>query len=98
MEVIKDIPVDKGYRTNFPTLKTLKTLGVTTRDSVVAVDRIKHTHSPYLSEWKALRRRLLQEQWKECKMTMPPIKHSHMQVIQSPDLFIAMSFRLLRAN
>jgi hypothetical protein len=50
MEVIKDIPVDKGYRTGFPTLKTLKALGVATRDSVIAVDWIQHTHSLYLSE------------------------------------------------
>ncbi|KAJ5691780.1 hypothetical protein N7462_001203 [Penicillium macrosclerotiorum] len=80
MEVVKDIPITEGYRTNFPTLRTLKTLGITTRDSVVAVDRISHTRSAYLSEWIALRSRLPQEKWKECKVTMPPITHSHMQV------------------
>jgi methionine synthase II (cobalamin-independent) len=80
MEVIKDLPITEGYRTNFPTLRTLKSLGIAARDSVVAVDRIQYTKSPYLSEWQALRARLPQEQWKDCKMTMPPITHSHMQV------------------
>ncbi|KAJ5152567.1 uncharacterized protein N7482_009045 [Penicillium canariense] len=80
MEVIKDIPISKGYRTNFPTLRTLKALGIMTRDSVVAVDRISRSDSPYLSEWKALRSRLPRELWKDCKLTMPPITHSHMQM------------------
>jgi methionine synthase II (cobalamin-independent) len=81
MEVVEAIPVDQGYRTGFPTLKMLKSLGIPTRDSVVAVDRIKNTDSPCLSEWKSLRSRLSQEQWKDFKLTMPPITHSHMQVI-----------------
>lgn len=55
MEVIKDIPLTEGYRTNFPTIRTLKALGITSRDSVVAVDRIVHTRSAYLSEWMTLR-------------------------------------------
>ncbi|OKP05859.1 hypothetical protein PENSUB_6579 [Penicillium subrubescens] len=80
MEVVEAIPVDQGYRTGFPTLKMLKSLGIPTRDSVVAVDRIKNTDSPCLSEWKSLRSRLSQEQWKDFKLTMPPITHSHMQM------------------
>jgi methionine synthase II (cobalamin-independent) len=80
MEVVKTIPLAEGYRTNFPTLRTLKTLGVTTRDSVVAVNRVSHTQSAYLSEWMTLRNLLPQEKWRECKLTMPPITHSHMQV------------------
>lgn len=58
MEVVKAIPIDEGSRTSFPTLKLLKSLGIPTRDSVIAVDRIIHTQSPYLSEWKSLRNRL----------------------------------------
>ncbi|GLI79456.1 hypothetical protein PoHVEF18_007791 [Penicillium ochrochloron] len=80
MEVATAIPVDEGYRTGFPTLKILKSLGIPTRDSVIAVDRIKHTQSPYLPEWKTLQARVPQEQWKDCKLTMPPITHSHMQM------------------
>lgn len=92
MEVIKAIPVDEGYRTSFPTLKTLKSLGIPTRDSVIAVDRIKNIDSPYISEWKSLRARVPQEQWKDCKMTMPPITHSHMQVIHLPRLSLQFLF------
>lgn len=80
MEVVKNIPLDEGYRTNFPTVRTLKSLGITTRDSVVAKDRISHTRSAYLTEWTALCSLLPQERWSECKLTMPPITHSHMQV------------------
>lgn len=80
MEIIKDIPILKGFRTNFPTMKTLLSLGITTRDSVVAVDRIRHSRSAYMSEWQSLRRLVPEDQWRECKLTMPPITHNHMQV------------------
>ncbi|KAJ5110408.1 hypothetical protein N7532_000943 [Penicillium argentinense] len=80
MEVVKDIPLDQGYRTNFPTLRTLKSLGIGTRDSVVATGKIRHTHSAYLSEWEALCRLLPEDKWKECKLTMPPVTHIHMQM------------------
>ncbi|CAI7616847.1 unnamed protein product [Penicillium glandicola] len=80
MQVIKDIPVADGYRTGFPTAKTLQKLGIQTRDSVAAVDRIRHVESTYMSEWKALRSLLPREKWHECKLTMPPITHLHMQM------------------
>lgn len=80
MEVVHTIPIPEGYRTNFPTLGKLKSLGITTRDSVIAVDRIRHTHSAYMSEWQSLRRFVPEDKWKECKLTMPPITHNHMQV------------------
>ncbi|KAJ5949766.1 hypothetical protein N7454_001350 [Penicillium verhagenii] len=80
MEIIHGIPIPEGYRTNFPTLRTLKSLGVTTRDSVIAVDRIRHNQSAYMSEWQALRRLVPEDKWKECKLTMPPVTHNHMQL------------------
>jgi methionine synthase II (cobalamin-independent) len=80
MEVVKDIPLDQGYRTNFSTLRTLRSLDINSRDSVVTTGRIRHTHSAYLSEWEALRRLLPEDKWKECKLTMPPVTHFHMQV------------------
>ncbi|KAJ5771050.1 uncharacterized protein N7511_003101 [Penicillium nucicola] len=80
MQVVKDIPVANGLRTGFPTVKALQKLGITTRDSVVAVDKISHTESAYLSEWKALSALLPPARWRECKLTMPPITHLHMQM------------------
>lgn len=77
IEVIKAVPVPEGYRTSFPTVRILQELGISTRDSIMAVDRIRHTHSPYLSEWHALRSLLPPEQWCECKLTMPPVTHGH---------------------
>jgi methionine synthase II (cobalamin-independent) len=80
MKVVNDIPVANGFRTGFPTVTTLQKLGVETRDSVVAVDKIEHVESAYLSEWKALSALLPPARWRECKLTMPPITHLHMQV------------------
>ncbi|KAJ5960766.1 uncharacterized protein N7479_007916 [Penicillium vulpinum] len=80
MQIVKDIPVDVGFRTGFPITKTLQKLGIKTRDSVVAVDRVRHVESTYMSEWKALRSLLPREKWHECKLTMPPITHLHMQM------------------
>ncbi|KAJ5618481.1 hypothetical protein N7528_006592 [Penicillium herquei] len=80
MEIVEAIPIPEGYRTKFPTLKTLKSLGVTTRDGIVAVERIRHTKCAYMSEWDSLRRLLPEEKWRECKLTMPPITHNHMQL------------------
>ncbi|KAJ5833964.1 hypothetical protein N7474_002275 [Penicillium riverlandense] len=80
IEVIKAIPIPEGYRTSFPTVRILQELEISTRDSIVAVDHICHTHSPYLSEWHALRSLLAPEQWRECKLTMPPVTHGHMQM------------------
>lgn len=80
MEIVKDIPLPQGYRTKFPTVKTLLSLGINTRDSAVAVNRIRHTRSAYMSEWQSLRRFVPENRWSECKLTMPPITHNHMQV------------------
>ncbi|OQD89475.1 hypothetical protein PENANT_c002G10900 [Penicillium antarcticum] len=80
MQVINDIPVGNGFRTGFPTVKTLEKLGVKTRDSLIAVDKINHVESAYLSEWKALSALLPPARWRECKLTMPPITHLHMQM------------------
>ncbi|KAJ5727037.1 hypothetical protein N7493_006064 [Penicillium malachiteum] len=80
MEIVEAIPIPEGYRTNFPTLKTLKLLGVTTRDGIVAVKRIRHAKCAYMSEWESLRRLLPEDKWRECKLTMPPITHNHMQL------------------
>jgi methionine synthase II (cobalamin-independent) len=80
MQVVKDIPVADGFRTGFPTVTALQKLGVSTRDSVVAADKIRHVESAYLSEWKALSALLPPARWRECKLTMPPITHIHMQV------------------
>ncbi|KAJ5715597.1 uncharacterized protein N7483_012778 [Penicillium malachiteum] len=80
MKIVEAIPIPEGYRTNFPTLKTLKSLRVTTRDGIVAVGHIRHTKCAYMSEWESLRRLLPQDQWSECKLTMPPVTHNHMQL------------------
>jgi methionine synthase II (cobalamin-independent) len=80
MQVVKDIPVVDGFRTGFPTATVLQKLGISTRDSVVAADKIRHVKSAYLSEWKALSALLPPARWRECKLTMPPITHIHMQV------------------
>lgn len=80
MQIVKDIPVADGFRTGFPTLKALQALNILTRDSLVAIDRVRHVDSAYLSEWKTLRSLLPREKWQECKITMPPINHLHMQV------------------
>ncbi|KAJ5087139.1 hypothetical protein N7456_010755 [Penicillium angulare] len=80
MEVFKTIPIPEGFRTNFPTIKILQSQGIKTRDSVVAVDRIRRTRSAYMSEWESLRCLIPQDKWRECKLTMPPITHNHMQM------------------
>jgi methionine synthase II (cobalamin-independent) len=80
MQIVKDIPVADAFRTGFPALKPLQALNIPTQDSVVAIERVRHVESAYLSEWKSLRILLPREKWPECKITMPPINHLHMQV------------------
>ncbi|XRM45702.1 hypothetical protein ABZX51_008779 [Aspergillus tubingensis] len=75
------VPIPEGYRTGLPTVQTLEKLGIKERDACVAVGKIQHVRSPYLADWEHLRSLVPQEQWKECKMSMPSItwQHQHLR-------------------
>ena len=88
MEVVKNIPIPEGYRTNFPAVDTLMKAGVKTHDSVIAVDRVRYTKSAYLSEWRNLSSLVPQDKRSECKLTTPPITHRHMQVRKSENIHL----------
>lgn len=79
-EVLPDLPLPDGFRTKFPTTRTLMSMGIKTRPGVVATGKIKHVKSPYLEEWETLKGLLKPEQWKAAKITVPSPTWQHMQL------------------
>ncbi|KAF2156200.1 UROD/MetE-like protein [Myriangium duriaei CBS 260.36] len=48
--------------------------------AAVCTGKIKYTTSPYLEKWKYLRSLLPEDQWGQCKFTMPPIDYFHLRL------------------
>ncbi len=49
---------------------------------MVATGKIKHVQNPHLEDWELLKSLLLQEQWKDCKVTMSSPTWQHMQLAE----------------
>ncbi len=79
MEILPNLPIPEGFRTNLPSVVTLHEQGVKTRPGVVATGKIKHVKSVYGDEWAVLRGLLPESKWRECKLTMPSPTWQHMQ-------------------
>jgi methionine synthase II (cobalamin-independent) len=79
-EVMPNLPLLTGFRTQYPTVTTLMGLGVKIRPGVVATGKIRYEKSPYLEEWQTLKELLKPEQWKDAKLTIPSPTYQHIQL------------------
>ncbi|PYH49791.1 methionine synthase, vitamin-B12 independent [Aspergillus saccharolyticus JOP 1030-1] len=78
---IVEVPVPAGLRNGLPVLHVMARLGMTMREAVIAVGKIRYVRSPYLADWEYLRSLMPSPaQWKECKFTLPPITWQHLQL------------------
>ncbi|KAF2102546.1 5-methyltetrahydropteroyltriglutamate-homocysteine methyltransferase [Rhizodiscina lignyota] len=77
---IRDLPIPEAFRTNFAPTALAKKMGHDTRESPIATGKMKRPKSTYMDDWMHLRNLLPEEQWKECKFTMPPPTQSHIAV------------------
>ncbi|CZR54756.1 related to methionine synthase II (cobalamin-independent) [Phialocephala subalpina] len=80
MKILPELPIPKGFRANLPSVATLQKQGVKTRPGVVATGKIQHVKCVYGEEWEVLRSLMKEEQWRECKLTMPSPTWQHMQL------------------
>jgi len=78
-EEVEDPPWDL-YRLSAPPIAMLKKAGLKFPMTVVCTGKIRHTKSTYLDEWKTLRSCVPEEQWGECKFTMPPACFFHLRL------------------
>lgn len=74
---VRDLPVPDAFRTNYAPAQMLQKMGVPTRATPIATGKIKRSKSPYMDDWLYLRSLLPQEQWKDCKLTVPPPTQAH---------------------
>ena len=75
-----NLPIPDAFRTDFPTTTGLAKMGAKTRAAVVCTGPIRWKESAYLEEWEMLRSTLPQEQWRDCKITMPAPSYQHIQL------------------
>ncbi|CAK4032672.1 hypothetical protein DOTSEDRAFT_69728 [Lecanosticta acicola] len=61
-------------------IAALKKAGKQYPMAAICDGKIKYSKSPYLDNWKLLRNVVSQEQWKECKFTMPPPCYFHLRL------------------
>jgi methionine synthase II (cobalamin-independent) len=80
MTPMPELPIPDAFRTDFPTITGLASIGATTRAAVVCTGPIKWVESAYLEEWETLKSGLEQGQWKEAKITMPAPSYQHIQL------------------
>ncbi|KAI5464886.1 hypothetical protein BGZ63DRAFT_412342 [Mariannaea sp. PMI_226] len=67
-------------RLSAPPIAALKKTGRQYPMAAVCDGKIKYSKSPYLDNWKLLRDCVPQEQWAECKFTMPPPCYFHLRL------------------
>jgi methionine synthase II (cobalamin-independent) len=78
-EEVIDAPWDL-YRLSAPPIAMLKKAGLKFPMTVICTGKIKHTKSPYLDHWKLLRSCVPEDQWRDCKFTMPPAPFFHLRL------------------
>ena len=75
------VPVPWEYaRLSAPPIKALKNAGKQYPMAAVCEGKIRYTTSPYLENWKLLRSTVPQDQWAQCKFTMPPPCYFHLRL------------------
>ena len=76
---VEDAPWDL-YRLSAPPIAMLKKAGLKFPMTVVCTGKIKYIESPYLQKWRYLRSCVPEEQWDQCKFTMPPAPFFHLRL------------------
>jgi methionine synthase II (cobalamin-independent) len=71
---------DGPLKTGYPLTPILLAKGVTERAVAICTGKISLTESPYLENWKLLRSLVPEENWKDCKITIPSISYQHIQL------------------
>lgn len=67
-------------RLSAPPIAALKKAGKPYPMAAICERKIEYKQSPYLENWKMLRECVAEEQWKECKFTMPPPCYFHLRL------------------
>ncbi|KAH6605948.1 methionine synthase ii cobalamin-independent [Trichoderma cornu-damae] len=67
-------------RLSAPPITALKKTGQQYPMAAVCEGKIRYDSSPYLENWRLLRDAVPQEQWGECKFTMPPACYFHLRL------------------
>jgi methionine synthase II (cobalamin-independent) len=78
-EEVNDPPWDL-YRLSAPPIAMLKKAGLKFPMTVICTGKIRNSKSPYLEQWKFLRSCVQEEQWGDCKFTMPPAPFFHLRL------------------
>ncbi|KAL2106628.1 hypothetical protein VUR80DRAFT_6440 [Thermomyces stellatus] len=86
------VPVPWEYaRLSAPPIAALKKAGKQYPMAAVCEGKIRYVTSPYLENWKLLRSTVPQDQWAQCKFTMPPPCYFHLRLAPgkcySPDAY-----------
>ncbi|KAL7898088.1 hypothetical protein HDV63DRAFT_394538 [Trichoderma sp. SZMC 28014] len=67
-------------RLSAPPMAALKKTGQQYPMAAICEGKIRYESSPYLDNWRLLRNTVPQEQWAECKFTMPPACYFHLRL------------------
>ncbi|PHH66502.1 hypothetical protein CDD81_6977 [Ophiocordyceps australis] len=67
-------------RSAAPPMAVLRRAGLEYPMGAICESKIRHNRSPYLPYWLMLRDAVPQEQWAECKLTLPPPCHFHLRL------------------
>ncbi|CZT23839.1 related to methionine synthase II (cobalamin-independent) [Ramularia collo-cygni] len=67
-------------RLNAAPIAALKKAGKQYPMAAICTGKIEYKESPYLENWRMLRDCVPQEQWKDCKFTMPPPCYFHLRL------------------
>ncbi|PTB69195.1 UROD/MetE-like protein [Trichoderma citrinoviride] len=76
---VSPVPWDLA-RLSAPPIAALKKSGQQYPMAAICEGKIRYESSPYLDNWRLLRDTLPQEQWAECKFTMPPPCYFHLRL------------------
>ncbi|KAH8682249.1 hypothetical protein BX600DRAFT_448080 [Xylariales sp. PMI_506] len=75
-----DIPLPGGWRNKLPITESLLKFGIKQASGVIATGKIKHSSSAYLTAWEMLKKTVPQENWKDCKVSIPSLTFEHVRL------------------
>jgi methionine synthase II (cobalamin-independent) len=76
---VSPVPWDLA-RQSAPPVAALKKAGKPYMMAAICDAKMSYTESPYLENWKMLRDTLPEDQWAQCKFTMPPPCYFHLRL------------------
>lgn len=76
---VSPVPWDLA-RLSAPPIAALKKAGQQYMMAAVCEEKIRYEKSPYLENWRMLKKAVPDSQWKDCKFTMPPPCYFHLRL------------------